>query len=75
MTPNEILRQRAADLHLNGLIKHWDELADSPWVEPLLGWEEAERSRRSLERRLASAPEGPRPSPRSMVRASGPCRA
>lgn len=55
MTPNEILRQRAADLHLNGLIKHWDELADSPWVEPLLGWEEAERSRRSLERRLASA--------------------
>jgi DNA replication protein DnaC len=55
MTPSEALRQRAATLHLNGLLAHWDELADSPWVETLLGWEEAERSRRSLERRLASA--------------------
>jgi hypothetical protein len=30
-------------------------LADCAWVEPLISWEEAERARRSLERRLASA--------------------
>lgn len=55
MNPSDRLRQRATDLHLNGLLAHWDELADATWVETLLGWEEAERSRRSLERRLASA--------------------
>lgn len=55
MTPIETLRRRAADLHLFGLLAHWHELADSPWVEPLLAWEEAERGRRSLERRLRGA--------------------
>jgi DNA replication protein DnaC len=55
MTPIEALRRRAADLHLHGLLAHWDELGDSPWVETLLAWEESERSRRSLERRLAGA--------------------
>ena len=55
MTPIESLRRRAADLHLHGLLAHWHELADSPWVESLLAWEEAERGRRSLERRLRGA--------------------
>lgn len=55
MTPLETLRRRAADLHLHGLLAHWHELTDSPWVETLLAWEEAERARRSLERRLSSA--------------------
>ena len=55
MTPIESLRRRAADLHLHGLLAHWPELADSPWVESLLTWEEAERGRRSLERRLRGA--------------------
>jgi hypothetical protein len=52
MTPIEHLRRRAEDLHLYGLLVHWHELADSVWLEPLLTWEETERARRSLERRL-----------------------
>jgi DNA replication protein DnaC len=55
MTPLENLRKRAEDLRLYGLLAHWHELTDSPWLEPLLGWEELERARRSLERRLGSA--------------------
>jgi len=55
MIANESLQRRAEDLRLYGLIAHWDELVDSTWVEPLLTWEESERSRRSLERRLSSA--------------------
>ena len=55
MTPIEHLQQRAEALHLHGLLAHWHELADSAWVEPLLTWEETERARRSLERRLGSA--------------------
>ncbi len=48
---------RAQALGLHGLIAHWDELdqADSAWVTRLLGWEESERQRRSLERRLTNA--------------------
>ena len=55
MTPIEQLRRRAEDLHLYGVLAHWHELADSVWLEPLLTWEETERARRSLERRLGSA--------------------
>jgi DNA replication protein DnaC len=55
MTPIELLRRRAQALPLHGLLAHWQELADCAWVEPLISWEEAERARRSLERRLASA--------------------
>ncbi len=55
MTPIENLRRRAEDLRLYGLLAHWHEQAESQWIEPLLTWEETERSRRSLERRLSSA--------------------
>jgi DNA replication protein DnaC len=48
-------RQRATALQLHGVLAHWAECADQPWLDPLLGWEEAERSRRSLERRLRCA--------------------
>jgi len=51
----EILRQRARDLKLNGLLRHWDEVAQQPWVEPLIAWEEEERQRRGLERRTKRA--------------------
>ncbi len=51
----EALRARAAALHLHGLLAHWPEAATSGWLAPLLDWEEHERRRRSLERRLASA--------------------
>jgi len=48
-------RQRASALQLHGVLAHWAECADQPWLDPLLGWEESERSRRSLERRLRCA--------------------
>ena len=49
------LQQRARDLKLYGLLAHFDEVAAEPWIEPLLDWEETERSRRGLERRLRRA--------------------
>ena len=51
------LKQRASALKLHGLIAHWEETpeADWPWVRKLIEWEELERRRRGLERRLAAA--------------------
>jgi DNA replication protein DnaC len=46
---------RAENLHLYGLLAHWTEIEDSHWVVQVIEWEEAERARRSLERRLSSA--------------------
>lgn len=46
---------RAENLHLYGLLAHWTEIEDSHWVIQVIEWEEAERARRSLERRLSSA--------------------
>lgn len=62
-TPNEpqlpmepdLLRSRVQRLALHGLLAHWDEVADKPWVAELCAYEEGERHRRSLERRLRSA--------------------
>ena len=48
-------RARAAALHLHGLLAHWPEVAATDWVASLLAWEEQERHRRSLERRLSEA--------------------
>ena len=48
-------RQRATALQLHGVLAHWAECAESPWLDPLLTWEETERARRSLERRLRCA--------------------
>ena len=48
-------RQRATALQLHGVLAHWAECAQAPWLDPLLSWEETERARRSLERRLRSA--------------------
>lgn len=52
MTNN--LQQRARTLGLNGLLLHWHEI-DPALAEQLIGWEEAERTRRSQERRLRQA--------------------
>lgn len=49
------LQRRAATLHLHGLLAHWSEVADANWLPSLLDWEEQERDRRSLERRLREA--------------------
>ncbi len=48
---------RAKQLALWGLIAHWNELneGDTDWLQRLLVWEEDERQRRSLQRRLSQA--------------------
>jgi hypothetical protein len=51
----DLLRQRAKALRLYGLLAHWTEIADEPWLPTLLQWEEDEHIRRSLERRMKSA--------------------
>jgi DNA replication protein DnaC len=48
-------QERAAALKLHGLLAHWDEVANQPWLPDLLDWEEKERARRGLERRLGHA--------------------
>lgn len=49
------MRTRAMKLGLVGLIDHWDEVQHLPWVTDLLTWEEQNRQRRSLERRIRAA--------------------
>ena len=48
-------RDRARRLGLYGLLAHWDEVEGQPWLPRLLAIEDAERSRRSLERRIHNA--------------------
>ena len=48
-------RSRAKQLKLHGLLSHWEEIEPSNWVEPLIQWEEEERVRRGLERRIKGA--------------------
>ena len=58
-TPQAALREQAGALRLHGLLEHWGEVMAQPeqarWVAQMLAWEGAERSRRSLERRLREA--------------------
>lgn len=49
------LRERATVLQLYGLVDHWQQVQDQPWLAELIEWEERERSRRGLERRLRQA--------------------
>jgi DNA replication protein DnaC len=51
----DALQERAKALNLNGLLAHWTQVASEGWVSSLIDWEEHERSRRSLERRLREA--------------------
>lgn len=52
---NDILQMRATALKLYGILANWNTVRDADWLEPLLKWEEIERSKRGLESRLASA--------------------
>ena len=54
-TTPEPLMARAKALKLHGLLAHWQEVAATDWVAPLIAWEEDERARRGLERRLGNA--------------------
>ena len=55
MSNLEALHARAKALHLHGLLAHWTDAGAAEWVEHLIDWEEQERGRRSLERRLKDA--------------------
>jgi DNA replication protein DnaC len=54
-TTSDSLKERAKALKLHGLLAHWDEVWEAQWIEPLIRWEEEERARRGLQRRLSSA--------------------
>jgi DNA replication protein DnaC len=51
----DTLQARAKALQLNGLLAHWTQVDTEGWVNSLIDWEEQERARRSLERRLREA--------------------
>jgi DNA replication protein DnaC len=55
MNDLDALHARAKALGLNGLLAHWPPVEAQGWVHDLIGWEEQERARRSLERRLRAA--------------------
>jgi hypothetical protein len=55
MTDGDTQQARAGALNMHGLLAHWGEVVGQTWVSTLLGWEEQERARRSLERRLKDA--------------------
>jgi len=54
MTTDALLL-RAKALKFYGILSHLEEIADKKLIERIITWEEAERSKRSLERRLRSS--------------------
>jgi DNA replication protein DnaC len=55
LAPIDSLHARAERLGLKGLLTHWDQIANEPWVASLIAWEEEERGRVSLKRRIKAA--------------------
>lgn len=49
------LQRRAQALQLHGLLANWSQCADALWIHDLIAWEESERLKRSLNRRLEAA--------------------
>jgi len=49
------LKERAKNLGLRAIVANWDDYAGKDWLEPVIVAEEAEKDRRSLERRLRDA--------------------
>ena len=49
------LRDRARHLGLHGVLAHWEGVAAQSWLPTLLEYEEVERGKRSLQRRLLGA--------------------
>jgi len=55
MSASPTLHARARALKLHGLLAHWEEVQDEPWLADLIDWEEQSRTQRGLERRLRQA--------------------
>jgi DNA replication protein DnaC len=53
-TAPSALEARARSLGLYGLVTRWQEVEKEPWTERVIAYEEEERGRRSLERRIVS---------------------
>jgi DNA replication protein DnaC len=51
----DALQERAKALHLHGLLAHWSDAVAAGWAQSLINWEDEERARRSLERRIKEA--------------------
>lgn len=49
------LKDKAKQLGLHGVISRWEEYGNQPWLPGLLQEEEAERARRSMDRRIKEA--------------------
>lgn len=54
-TNRDELKAGLKALGLFGLISGWDQIADKPWLREVLAFEERERQKRGLERRLRNA--------------------
>jgi DNA replication protein DnaC len=54
-TTDDELRAAVRRLGLYGLLAHWEEVRHSDWLPQVLDYEQTERQRRSLERRLGAA--------------------
>ncbi len=52
---NDNLHDRARRLGLWGLVSNWEKVAGAAWLEKIIDYEEVERNRRSLERRVGNA--------------------
>ncbi len=52
MINSDQLRDRAQNLGLYGLVASWDDVGETEWIKSVVEIEEAERARRSLERRV-----------------------
>jgi DNA replication protein DnaC len=55
ITTDDPLMARARALKLYGMLAHWEDIEETGWIAALIQWEEEERARRSLERRLGNA--------------------
>ena len=55
ITTDDPLLARAKALKLYGMLAHWEAIEETGWIASLIQWEEEERARRSLERRLGNA--------------------
>lgn len=53
--PTDELKARALELGLYGLLANWNQVENEKRLEQWIDWEETERKRRSLQRRLRSA--------------------
>lgn len=53
--PDAQARERAQKLGLYGLLANWGQVSGAAWLPDVLQYEEAERTKRSLERRIRTA--------------------